>query len=192
MSGAWLRRKGAPSLTWQSTPLDHVLGDARLRDLKPELEQFAMDTRRSPKRVLDAHPPDQRAKVRLDLRPPSPWARFPTPITAKAGPMPPHERLRLNDRDDPQNRWEPAIQLDQKPAVVVRQPGSASHFTPQNDQLMSEYRILCLKPALRLEWRSQDSHYETQQRNHGALTLGDSFCCSMPNEVFGTHTALCQ
>ncbi|MGB8074673.1 MAG: hypothetical protein WCF55_17780, partial [Pseudolabrys sp.] len=73
-------------------------------------------------------------------------------IAAKAGPMPPHERLRLNDRDDPQNRWEPAIQLDQKPAVVVRQPGSASHFTPQNDQLMSECRILCLKPALRLEW----------------------------------------
>jgi hypothetical protein len=39
---------------------------------------------------------------------------------------------------------------------------------------MAERRILCLKSALRLEWRSQDSHYETQQRNHGALTLGDS------------------
>jgi hypothetical protein len=51
--------------------LDHVLGDARLRDLKPELEQFAVDARRSPKRVLDAYPPDQHAEVRLDLRPPS-------------------------------------------------------------------------------------------------------------------------
>jgi hypothetical protein len=53
------------------TTLDHVLGDARLRDIKPELEQFAVDARRSPKRVLDAHPPDQRTEVRLDLRPPS-------------------------------------------------------------------------------------------------------------------------
>jgi len=39
-------------------PLDHVFGDARLRDCKPELKQFTMDTRRSPQRVLDAHPPD--------------------------------------------------------------------------------------------------------------------------------------
>jgi hypothetical protein len=49
----------------------HVLGDARLRDLKPELEQFAMDARRAPKRILDAHPPDQLAEVRLELRPTS-------------------------------------------------------------------------------------------------------------------------
>jgi hypothetical protein len=40
---------------------------------------------------------------------------------------------------------------------------------------MSERRILGFKPALRLEWRGQDGHYETQQRDHNALTLGDSF-----------------
>jgi hypothetical protein len=28
--------------------------------------------------------------------------------------------------------------------------GSASHLPPQNDQLMSKYRILSLKPAFRL------------------------------------------
>jgi hypothetical protein len=71
-----------------------------LRDFKPELEQFPVDARRSPTRVLDAHLSDQRPEVRLDLRPPSLWARFPTPVAAKARPMPPHERLRLNDRDD--------------------------------------------------------------------------------------------
>jgi hypothetical protein len=43
--------------------LDHVFGDARLRDFQPELEQFAMDARRSPKRILDAHPPDQHTEV---------------------------------------------------------------------------------------------------------------------------------
>src|SRR5262245_10646993 len=35
-------QKRAPSLTWRSMPLDHVFGDARLRDLKPEFEQFAV------------------------------------------------------------------------------------------------------------------------------------------------------
>jgi hypothetical protein len=51
-------QEGSPSLTRRSTPFDHVLGDARLRDLKPELEQFAMDAWRTPKRILDAHLPD--------------------------------------------------------------------------------------------------------------------------------------
>ena len=64
-------QKGAPSLAWRLASLGHGLGDARLRDVKPELEQFAVDARRSPNRVLDAHPPDQHAEVRLDLRPAS-------------------------------------------------------------------------------------------------------------------------
>jgi hypothetical protein len=44
---------------------------ATLRYLKSGLEQFAVDTRRSPKWVLDAHSPDQSAQLRVDLRPPS-------------------------------------------------------------------------------------------------------------------------
>jgi hypothetical protein len=89
--------------------------------------------------------------------------------------MPPHERLRLDDREDLQNRRKPAIQLDKEPAIVVCEPDPALHLTPQNDQLMSERRVLGFKPALRLEWRGQDGQYETQQRYHGALRLGDSF-----------------
>jgi hypothetical protein len=89
--------------------------------------------------------------------------------------MPPHERLRLDDREDLQNRRKPAIQLDKEPAIVVCEPDPALHLTPQNDQLMSERRVLGFKPALRLEWRGQDGQYETQQRDHGALRLGDSF-----------------
>src|ERR1019366_9156512 len=168
-------QKGAPPLTWRSTPLDHVLGDARRRDIEPELEQFAVDTRRTPKRILHAHLPDQRAEVRLDLRSPSRSARFPTPVAAKAGTMPPNERLRLDDREDLQNRRKPSIQLNKEPAVVVRQPDPALHLTPQNDQLMSENRILCLKSALRLEWQAQNGQDEAEQSEHGPQTLGDSF-----------------
>jgi len=89
--------------------------------------------------------------------------------------MPTHERLRTDNREDLQDRRKPAIQLDQEPAIVVREPDPTLKLAPQNDQLMSERRILCLKPALRLEWRGQDGQYETYQRDHGTLTLGDSF-----------------
>ena len=36
-----------------------------------ELEQFAVDAQRAPKRIFDAHPPDQDAQLRLDLWSPS-------------------------------------------------------------------------------------------------------------------------
>jgi hypothetical protein len=72
-------------------------------DLKPELEQFAVDARRAPKRIFDAHPPDQRAQLRFDLRTPSLWAGFPTPVAAKTGPMPTHERLGPDDCENLQD-----------------------------------------------------------------------------------------
>ena len=104
-----IAQEGAPSLTWRSTPLDHVLGNAGLRDLKPELEQFAVDARCSPKRVLYAHLPDQRPQLRVNLRPPSKRARPPTRVATKAGPMPTDERLGMDDRDDLQHRRKPSI-----------------------------------------------------------------------------------
>src|SRR6202048_2009680 len=48
-------QEGSPSLAWRHASLDHVFGDTRLRDLKPELEQFAVNAWRAPKRVLQAH-----------------------------------------------------------------------------------------------------------------------------------------
>src|ERR1700716_932428 len=92
-----------PSLAGRPPPFDHVLGDARLRDLKPELEQFAVNAWRAPKRVFDAHPPDQRAQLRVDLRSPSLWAGVPTPVATKTGPVPTHERLGPDDCEDLQD-----------------------------------------------------------------------------------------
>jgi hypothetical protein len=36
-------QEGPPSLATRPASLDHVLGDTRLRDLQPELEQFAVN-----------------------------------------------------------------------------------------------------------------------------------------------------
>src|SRR6266850_1303535 len=96
-------QEGPPSLAGRPPPFDHVLGDARLGDLKPELEQFAVNPWRAPKRIFDAHPPDQYAQLRVDLRSPSLWARLPTPVAAKAGPVPMHERLGPDDCENLQD-----------------------------------------------------------------------------------------
>src|ERR1700686_54162 len=96
-------QEGPPSLAGRRPSFDHVLGDAGLRDLKPELEQFAMDAWRAPKRIFEAHPPDQHAHLRVDLRSPSPWPRLPTPVAAKAGPVPTHERLGPDDCENLQD-----------------------------------------------------------------------------------------
>src|ERR1700733_25096 len=102
-------QEGSPSLAGWPPLFDHVLGDARLRDFKPELEQFAVNAWRAPKRILHAHLPDQSAQLRGDLRSPSQWARLQTPVAAKAGPMPTNQRLGTDDREDLQDRWKPAI-----------------------------------------------------------------------------------
>src|SRR5260370_6212202 len=43
----------SPFLAWRSTALDHVIGDAGLGHLKPELEEFSVNAWRAPKRIFD-------------------------------------------------------------------------------------------------------------------------------------------
>jgi hypothetical protein len=167
---------------------NHVLGDARLRDFKPELEQFAVDAWRAPKRIFDAHPPDQYAQLRVDLRSPSPWARLPTPVAAKAASVPTHERLGPDDCENLQDFWKPAIQLDKEQAIMVREPDATMRPAPQDNQLMSKHRVLSFKPQLRLEWRGQDGQNETEQPNHSASS-GDSITSSTRIK-FSVHTTV--
>jgi hypothetical protein len=125
-----------------------------------------MDTWRAPKWVLDAHPPDQRAQVRVDLRPASKGARFPTPVPAEPAPVPSHEGLGADDRDGLEDRRKPSIQLDQEQTITVREPDPTTHLPPQYNRLMSERCILCLKSALRLERRSEQGQEEAEQSDH--------------------------
>src|SRR6266705_3431298 len=110
-------QEGAPSLGGRPGSLDHVLRDAGLSDLKAEFEQLAMDARGAPQWIVSAHPPDQRAQVRVDLRSASKGARFPPPISPEAGPVPAHQGLRPDDRDGLEDRWKPSIQHDQEQAI---------------------------------------------------------------------------
>ena len=58
-----IAQKSAPPLARRTAPPDHIFGHARLRNLKSELEQFAVDARRAPKRVFGAHFPYKRAQL---------------------------------------------------------------------------------------------------------------------------------
>src|ERR1700686_574725 len=100
--------------------------------------------------------------------------------------MPTHQRFRLDNPHDLQDRRKPSIRLEEEPAIVVREPGPAGHLAPQNDQLMSKHRVLSFKPQLRLEWRGQDGQNETEQPDHSA-SLGDSVPSSTRIE-FSVHT----
>jgi hypothetical protein len=70
-------------------------------------------------------------------------------------------------------RYTQPTHLHEEPAVAVSRLDAAPHPPPQDDQLMSEHRILCLKPALRLERRGQHGQNKTEQPDHSA-SLGDS------------------
>jgi hypothetical protein len=125
-----------------------------------------MDARGTPQRIVNAHPPDQRAQVCVDLRPASKGTGFPTPVPAEAGSVPSHEGLGADNRDGLENRWKPPIQLDEEQTITVREPDAATHLPPQYDQLMSERGVLPLKSALRLERRGEQSQEEAEQSDH--------------------------
>src|SRR6476661_9533970 len=128
----------------------------------------------------------QRAQLRFDRWSPSQWARLPTPVATKAGPMPTHERLGPHDRENLQDCWKPAKQLDKEPAILVREPDATRQPAPQDNQLMSKHRVLGFKPQLRLEWRGQQGQNETEQPDHSA-SLGDSITTSNQTR-FSVHT----
>src|SRR6266702_8795090 len=107
-----------------------------------------MDARCSPQRIVNAHPPDQRAQVRVDLGPASKGAGFPTPVPTEAGPMPTHQGLRSDDSDGPEHRWKPSIQQDQEQAIPICELDATAHLALQHTQLMSERSVLCRKSVL--------------------------------------------
>jgi len=59
--------------------------------------RFAVDTRRAPQRIVDAHPSDQRVQTRIDLWPTTCRSGLPAPVTTKTDTVPPHQGLGSDD-----------------------------------------------------------------------------------------------
>src|SRR5271157_725573 len=134
--GCDLRRmvaqKRAPALPARIAFPGHILGDGRLSYLEAELEQLTMDPRRTPKNVLNAHAPDQRSQTHIDLRPASHAACFPAPIAAETGSMPAHNSFRSDQRNSPEPRGKPTMQLDEEQAVAVPEVDATTHLASQS------------------------------------------------------------
>jgi len=88
--------------------------------------------------------------------------------------MPTNDRRWLNDGEDPQDRREPMKVPDQEQPIKVRETDPAANLTPQHHHPMPKCRVLGLKPALRFERQGENSKDEINERQHCALTLGDS------------------
>src|SRR5262249_36649940 len=125
-------QKRAPALRGRAPSSSHVLGDGRLSHRKAELEQLTVNARRTPKRILSAHPPDQCLQIGIDPWSTSEAARFPPPIATKPSAMPAHDGRRPDDRDGLEDRRKPAIQLDEEQAVAVRELYAAAYLALQH------------------------------------------------------------
>src|SRR5262249_25541539 len=150
---AWLRRKVLQRWPAGVTFLGHVLGDGRLSHRKAELEQFAMNGAPQSKFSTIIRRIKARKSALICGRPPQ-VPRFPTPIAAKTGTMPAHQRLGPDDRDHLEDRRKPAIQLDEEQAIAVRELDPTADLPLQHNQLLPERGILGLKSAPGFEQRS--------------------------------------
>ena len=119
----------ASSVTAVPVP-DHVLGDRRLGDLEPELQQFTMDARRAPQWILLAHPSDEFAQLRFDFGPARLTAGFPAPIGPKPRSMPPQDCIRLNDTGQDRQAWPDPGHPHHQGAITAMQPQTV-WCTPQ-------------------------------------------------------------
>src|SRR5712671_56836 len=166
-------KESLPALRPPSPTPRHVLGDGRLCDPDPELQQFAMDAGRTPQPIGQAHLPDKAADLPWYLRPTAPSARLPAPIQAEPRPMPPDDGLWLDNHQRVQHRRKQAIEPDEEQSVRRRQPRPRGYALTQHTQLMPQQHDLGFQPRLRLERRDQDVDEQDQERDHHAISLAD-------------------
>src|SRR5262249_24812333 len=150
-----------------------VFRDRRLRDLKAEHQQLAMNPRRSPLWVFPAHASDEIAQLVSDLWPPCPLSRLPAPERRETRTMPAKDRFRLNDmRRIEQARPEPGEPHHQ--GLVTAAQSKARRRTPQGDaELMAKEQVLNLKSTRRLEEVDDEYCKRMQEREHRPRSCAD-------------------
>src|SRR5437899_9354185 len=81
------------SLRWRVPRPDYVLRHRCLRDGKAELQQLAVDPRRTPQRIRAAHLPYQIPQVPPNRGPTPSASTLPCPVEPEAPAVPPHHGL---------------------------------------------------------------------------------------------------
>src|SRR5689334_4582649 len=146
----------------------HPARDRSLGDIKSKLQQFTVNPRRTPGRILGDHPENQCAQFPADS--PSATADLvaatPAPIAAKSCPMPAHHRLRSDD---------------QKGALPLRPDLAHAHpeqpigrcqlesllAALENGKLLTKGQILQQKIFTGTKAATQQADEKLQQAEHG-------------------------
>jgi hypothetical protein len=133
-----IREEGepAPARITASSEALQIPGDSAFGDLEAELQQFAMDLRRTPVRILSCHAADQSTNLIADSRPAATRPRSPAPVQTKARPMPPDHRLRFHNDQNirPSRPYVP--QTGPKEAVEAVQQGARPLSFQHGDLLL--------------------------------------------------------
>ena len=98
-----------------------------------------------PQRVVLAHLMDQRPDPGIDPRPPARIPRFPAPVGPKTGPVPAHDRGRLDDNEGVKGPGTDPVQPGEN--QPIRRPQAQARRGPsQGDlKLLAKNGILGLK-----------------------------------------------
>ncbi len=110
-----------------------------LADLDSQLEQFTVDARGAPQRVVPAHSPDQIPHLRGHRRSSFPSrSGFPTPEQPKTLAVPANDGLRFDDDDGIHATGPQAIEPHPEEPVDPAQPGQGRPFALEHQQLMAK------------------------------------------------------
>ena len=97
-----------PGLGRRAPAASHVSGHGRLTDVDAELQEFAVDSRRTPERIGLRHPTNQEADVRRDDRSTQTTSAFPGLEEPEAPTVPGEDRLG-SDEDDGRPPLDPTL-----------------------------------------------------------------------------------
>ena len=143
---------------------DHVLADARLADGNAKLEQFAVNPRCAPERVVAAHRTNQRSDIRRDCwspRPPPP--NLPSPEQAEALAVPTDHRRRLHD-DGARLPIHPDRRQPGPQESINGRQLRPLHRALQNTELMTKGQNLKLKRRTMAKERHESRRQRHQRR----------------------------
>src|ERR1019366_8588960 len=157
-----IMKERLPALRWRASSPGHILGHARLSDIDAELEQLAMDPRRAPQQIGNAHLADQPADLRRHSRPATAASRLPAPIRSKTRAMPADNGVRLNDRQRIANSRKQPIESNEYQSVDGTEGEFHWSSPPQDVYLLPQ------RPNLRLEHCPRTEQIDNRPTNKSA------------------------
>jgi hypothetical protein len=170
--------------------LRHPARDSALGDFDPELEQLAVDPRRSPKWVCSGHPADESQELWIDSRSARPATRLPSPVSPETLAMPANDGCRVNE----DKRISPAVpersERGPEEAISWAKAGAAARAR-QDSELVPKCQVLEDEISADLEGRAERSRKSGEDLEHQpslpAITAG---CQRLPwaDGVLANHT----